>query len=154
MIGEINEVSSMVTTSFFPMEPLEDNGMAILKTQDNVICSLHASLTQWKNLFSFEITGSDGYIIVEGLGDSYGTQKLLLGYRDHVAPFSEKVTEYRGLDRSWYNEWKSFKESIVSSTDPSGNIEDAIQAMKVVFACYKSSKTRKNELVSNFQNEN
>lgn len=147
MIGEIKEVSSMVTTSFFPMHPLEDNGMAIIKTEQNVICSLHASLTQWKNMFSFEITGTDGYLNVEGLGDSYGTQKLSIGKRDYIAPFAETVTEYRGSDKSWYNEWKNFKDCVKDNKTPSGNINDAIQAMKVIFSCYESSKKGKNILV-------
>lgn len=149
MIGDIKEVSSMVTTSFFPMHPLEDNGMAIIKTENNVICSLHASLTQWKNLFSFEITGTDGYLNVEGLGDSYGTQKLSIGKKDYVAPFAETVTEYRGSDKSWYNEWKSFKESVKQNKTTSGNINDAIQAMKVIFSCYESAKTSRNIIIRN-----
>ena len=73
----------MVSTSYYPMERfLEDNGMALMRI-DNVICTLHSSLTQWKNLFSFEITGTDGYISIEGLGDSYGTQKLIFGKKDY-----------------------------------------------------------------------
>ena len=70
--------------------------------------------------------------------------ELMEGVEDIPAPVM-----HEGL--KW--EWESFKESIVLGANPSGNIEDAIQAMKVVFSCYKSSKTRKNELVSSYQNE-
>jgi predicted dehydrogenase len=147
IIGDIKEVSSMVSTSYFKIDPLEDNGMALLKTENKALCFLHASLTQWKNLFSFEITGEEGYTIVEGLGDSYGDQKFIFGKKDYSAPFSETITVYRGKDQSWANEWSSFKNSINTGGNPSGSINDAIKAMKVVFACYESSKIKKNIMV-------
>ena len=37
---------------------------------------LHASCTEWKNLFSFEIYGRDGKLQIDGLGGSYGVERL------------------------------------------------------------------------------
>ena len=37
---------------------------------------LHVSCTEWKNLFSFEIYGRDTKLHIEGLGGSYGVEKL------------------------------------------------------------------------------
>jgi hypothetical protein len=34
------------------------------------------SCTEWKNLFSLEIYGRDGKLHVEGLGGSYGVERL------------------------------------------------------------------------------
>lgn len=62
----------------------EDNVFALLKASDGKIASFHASCTQWKNLFSFEIFGKDGYLLVEGLGGSYGTETLRIGKRKLV----------------------------------------------------------------------
>ena len=39
---------------------------------------LHASWTEWKNLFAFEIMGRDGKLTIDGLGGSYGTERLTL----------------------------------------------------------------------------
>ena len=45
-----------VATYYWQM-PVEDNGFALLKTADGQVAWLHASCTEWKNLFSFEIFG-------------------------------------------------------------------------------------------------
>ena len=34
------------------------------------------SCTEWKNLFSFEIYGRDGKLQIDGLGGSYGVERL------------------------------------------------------------------------------
>jgi len=47
--------------------------MAIFRTASGAMASLHASLTQWKNLFYFEVFGEDGYVIVEGLAQATAT---------------------------------------------------------------------------------
>ena len=41
-------------------------------------CLLHASCTEWKNKFLFEIFGQFGKIEITGLGKSYGEEKLIL----------------------------------------------------------------------------
>ena len=38
--------------------------------------SLHVSCTEWKNLFSLEIYGRTGKIAIDGLGGSYGVERL------------------------------------------------------------------------------
>ena len=44
--------------------PVEDNGFALLKTADGKVAWLHASCTEWKNLFSFEVFGRQGTTVV------------------------------------------------------------------------------------------
>jgi len=103
-LGEFAEVAGFTATRFWNMAPLEDNAFAIMRTEKGQIASLHSSLTQWKNLFSLELFGQDGYILVEGLGGSYGTERVILGKRALLEPFREDITEFRGGDRSWYEE--------------------------------------------------
>ena len=50
----------------------------ILETKTKKIANLHASWTEWKNQFHFEIVGEKGKILIEGLGGSYGKEKLTL----------------------------------------------------------------------------
>jgi len=139
-MGEYREVSCMTGTFYFKGQALDDNGMAIFRMENGATASLHASLTQWKNLFSFEVFGEDGYIRVEGLGSSYGTEKLIFGKRDFDAPFAETVTEYRGGDRSWNAEWKEFVNAIREKREPLGNGVDGLEAMRVALAAYESEK--------------
>ena len=141
--GKIKHITAEMETLFFDMGPLEDNGMAILKSESNALVSIHSSLTQWKNTFNFEITGEDGYIIIDGIGQSYGTEKLILGKRNYTAPFNDSITEYRGADKSWYLEFLEFVESIEQNRTPLGSCEDGVEAMNIVNAAYESSKNKK-----------
>lgn len=55
---------------------VDDNGFAILRTEAGQVAFLHATCTEWKNLFSMEIYGRDGKLSIDGLGGSYGVEKL------------------------------------------------------------------------------
>ena len=60
---------------------LEDNAFMLLRTQTQKIAFLHASWTEWKNMFSFEIFGQKGFLAVQGLGGHYGPERLVVGVR-------------------------------------------------------------------------
>ena len=140
-LGEATEVACFTGIQYFRKQPLDDNGMAIVRFNNGAMASLHASLTQWKNLFSFEVFGEDGYVMIEGLGASYGTERLIVGKRDFNAPFSETVTEYRGADISWKAEWDEFVAAVQEQREPLGNGEDGLEAMRVALAAYESEKS-------------
>ncbi len=142
-LGDFRHVTGFVTTKCFPISPLEDNGFALLRTGSGVIASIHSSLTQWKNLFLFEIFGSAGYFRVEGLGGGYGNEKLSIGKRNPSAPFSEEVVEFRGDDSSWREEWREFEAAIHEAREPLGNATDGLEALKLVNAVYAASKQGK-----------
>lgn len=138
-LGEFTEVVGFTATRFWDMAPLEDNAFALFRTEKGQVASLHSSLTQWKNLFSFEIFGQDGYILVDGLGGSYGTEKVTLGKRALLEPFKEETTEFRGGDRSWYEEWREFVAAIEEDREPLGNGRDGLEALRLVNAVYQSA---------------
>ena len=138
-LGEFTEVVGFTATRFWDMAPLEDNAFALFRTEKGQVASLHSSLTQWKNLFSFEIFGQDGYILVDGLGASYGTEKVTLGKRALLEPFKEEITEFRGGDRSWYEEWREFVAAIEEDREPLGNGWDGLEALRLVNAVYQSA---------------
>ncbi len=140
-LGEFTQVTAFVETNFWNIKPLEDNAFALYRTAAGTAASIHSSLTQWKNLFSYELSGHDGYITVEGLGGGYGTERVALGKRDFTAPFSEEVVEFRGEDRSWHDEWQEFATAINEQREPLGNAADGLEAMRLVFAAYESAKT-------------
>ncbi|MDD5482525.1 MAG: Gfo/Idh/MocA family oxidoreductase [Kiritimatiellae bacterium] len=142
-LGEITEATGMTARRFFTGQPLDEDGMAVFRTSSAATASLHSSLTQWKNLFSFEVFGRDGYAAVDGLGASYGTERLVIGQRDFEAPFSENITEYRGGDVSWKEEWKEFIAAISEGREPLGNGEDGRKALQIALAVYESEKTGK-----------
>lgn len=85
-LGELEEVYGNTSTYFWNMD-VEDNAFALFKTSIGQTALMHTSWTQWKNKFSFEIFGESGYLIVEGLGGSYGTETLRIGRRKKVESY-------------------------------------------------------------------
>ena len=55
-LGDFSQVKGMIGTYFWDM-PVEDNAFLLLRTAGGQVASLHATWTEWKNLFSFEIYG-------------------------------------------------------------------------------------------------
>lgn len=140
-MGDVDEVTCMTGVEYFSKQALDDNGMAIFRMKSGGLASLHASLTQWKNQFSFEVFGEDGYVMVEGLGASYGVEQLIYGKRDFDGPFKNDTTEYRGGDISWKDEWKEFVAAIEKKREPLGNAIDGLEAMRAALAAYEAERT-------------
>src|SRR5262245_21335146 len=92
--GEFTEVSGHVGTFFWDM-PVEDNGFLLLRTAQGQTAWLHASCTEWKNLFCFEVFGRDGKLQIDGLGGSYGTERLsFYRMRPEMGPPDTTIWEY------------------------------------------------------------
>ena len=86
--------------------------------------------------------GEDGYFAIEGLGASYGTERLIVGKRDFSAPFQDHVIEYRGGDISWQSEWREFKSAIAEGRQPQGSDVDGLEAVRATLAAYAAEKSR------------
>jgi predicted dehydrogenase len=140
-LGKIRRVTGFAGSTRWPIAPLEDNGFALLQTEAGVVASVHSSLTQWTNLFEFEIYGETGSLTVRGLGASYGVEKLIISQHDQTGPFSHKTIEYRGGDSSWKSEWEEFASAVAERRQPLGNGEDGLVAMQLVNAAYAASKS-------------
>lgn len=138
--GEFDEVFGVTRTYYWNMQ-VEDNTFALFKRKDGLEAALHTSWTQWKNLFSFEIFGSQGYLIVNGLGGSYGPETLIVGRKvKEGMPPEEEVTEFGGPDISWEEEWKEFLAAIKEKREPLGSGYDGLMANKMIEAVYRSAK--------------
>lgn len=139
-LGEPAEVVCMTSRLYFSAQPLDENGMAILRMASGATASFHASMTNWKNLFSFEVFGEDAYVHAEGLGASYGVETLSIGKRDFTAPFQDHIIQYRGGDTSWRDEWNEFVAAIREGRAPLGDGCDGYEALRVGLAAYESEK--------------
>jgi predicted dehydrogenase len=139
-LGEAREAFGFLSTSFWDIAPLEDNAFCLFRTDKGQIASIHVTWTQWKNLFSFELFGRDGYIIVQGLGGGYGTEKAILGKRAFLEPFREEMVEFCGEDHSWSEEWREFLSAINDNREPLGSGYDGLQAIKLAYAVYESAQ--------------
>jgi predicted dehydrogenase len=139
--GEFTEVSAMLSSSFWPIE-VEDNAFCLLRTAEGITASLHASWTQWKNLFSFEVFGESGYLQIEGLGGSYGPERLVIGERRATGAPTEQQIEFLGEDTSWAAEWAEFTAAIREERAPEASGLDGWQALRLTAAAYESARTK------------
>jgi predicted dehydrogenase len=140
-LGDFARVTGLMSTTRWPIQPLEDNGFVVMQNRDGVVVSIHSSLTQWINLFEFEIYGEKGSLTVQGLGSSYGVEKLIVNRFDPTGPFSHETFEYRGGDTSWKSEWQEFVRAMAGRSEPLGNALDGLRAMEIVNAAYTASTT-------------
>jgi predicted dehydrogenase len=134
--GDFSGVSGHVGT-FFGNMPVEDNGFLMLRTAAGQVAWLHASCTEWKNLFSFEIFGRDGKLQIDGLGGSYGVERLTY-YRmlPQMGPPETTIWEYPGADTSWSAEFAHFAGCVRTGREPWGSLRDAHAALSVVHSLY------------------
>jgi predicted dehydrogenase len=137
--GDFVEVSGHIGTFFWNM-PVEDNGFALLRTAQGKLAWLHASCTEWKNLFCFEIFGRDGKLQVDGLGGSYGVERLSF-YRmlPEMGPPETTIWEYPGQDVSWRDEYAYLVACISEHRQPEGTLADALAALEIVQRLYNLS---------------
>ena len=142
MLGDFSHVDGFARTYFWDM-PVDDNAFLLLSTPTQQTAQLHVSCTEWKNLFSFKIYGRHGKIHVEGLGGSYGVERITLyQMRPEMGPPDTTSWEYPGADRSWQREFSDFLEDIRSDRAPAASVADARAALLIVEAIYGSSGTR------------
>jgi predicted dehydrogenase len=142
-LGDFQEIYAVLTNSFW-QTPVEDNAFCTLRTSTGQVASLHASWTQWKNLFSFEVFGTDGYLVAEGLGGSYGPERLVMGKRPPgFGKPEEQLVEYPDEDCSWSAEWNDFVRAIDAGCSPLADGYDGWQALRMVQAAYASDRERR-----------
>jgi predicted dehydrogenase len=138
-LGDFAEVDGFATTYFWDM-PVDDNGFLLLKTAERKVAFLHASCTEWKNTFSFEVYGRDGKIDINGLGGSYGIERLTF-YKmlAEMGPPETTSWEYPMADNSWDVEFAEFLEDIRLNRQPSAGVRDAIEALTIIEKIYRIS---------------
>lgn len=138
-LGDFEQVQGQVATYFWNM-PVEDNGFLLLRAAGGQVAFLHASWTEWKNTFSFEIYGRTGKLAIEGLGGSYGTERLTF-YRmlPELGPPETEAWEYPMADDSWEAEFREFLEDIRLRRQPQPGIRDAQAALRVVEKVYQEA---------------
>jgi predicted dehydrogenase len=136
-LGDFTTISGFAHTYFWQM-PVDDNAFMLLRTPCDKAAFLHVSCTEWKNLFSFEIYGRDAKLHVDGLGGSYGAERLTF-YRmlPEMGPPDTTSWEYPRGDRSWALEFAEFLEDIRLDRTPSAGLADARAALAVAEEVYR-----------------
>ncbi|HEX3463941.1 MAG TPA: Gfo/Idh/MocA family oxidoreductase [Candidatus Elarobacter sp.] len=135
-LGDFPNVAG-AAPAYFWESPVEDNAFFLLRTARGQVASLHASWTEWKNLFSFELFGRTGKLEITGLGGSYGPERLAhYAMTPELGPPPTTIYEYPMADDSWEAEYAAFLEDIARDRVPDPSVEDARAALAIVEAVY------------------
>jgi predicted dehydrogenase len=142
-LGEFTQADGHVATYFWNM-PVDDNAFMSLRNADGKTAWLHASCTEWKNMFSLEIYGRDGKLQIDGLGRSYGVERLTF-YKmlPQMGPPETSVWEFPGEDNSWQIEMSEFFEDIRLKRTPVPGLKEAKAVLRVVEELYKKAESGK-----------
>lgn len=139
-LGQFTKISGSAHTYFWKM-PVEDNAFMILKNDENKTAFLHVSCTEWKNMFSMEIYGKRGKLEINGLGGSYGVEKLThYNMLKEMGPPETSEWEYPEADNSWSIEINDFFNDIENNNEPEANLKTTLNCMEVIEKIYKDSK--------------
>ena len=136
--GDVELAFAELTSAFWPMA-VEDNAFLCLRLRHGGIAWLHASWTEWKNLFSLEIAHRDAKIEIQGLGGSYGVERLTLyEMRPELGPPDTTSWEWPRGDDSWAAELADVLGAIEGRHGIGATVEDAIAALEIVEEAYQA----------------
>lgn len=148
-----DEVKSFCSNLYWNLD-VEDNVFAILKnSRNNIVASLHSTMTQWRHLFSLEIFLERGYMVINGLitsSMSYtmpgGKEVLTIAANRTLPPQARHASEHRYIyskDSSWNDELGDFFEAIESGIPiENGSSRDGLELMQLIEWIYRNGSNR------------
>ena len=138
-LGEFSEINGFANTYYWD-RAVDDNGFILLKTPNKKTAFLHASCTEWKNLFSFEIYGKKAKLEIQGLGGSYGVERLsFYQMLPELGPPETTIWEFPRGDDSWQREFSALLDDIKHDRHSSPGLSDAQAALAIVEQIAKES---------------
>jgi predicted dehydrogenase len=138
-MGEFTTIDGHAATYFWDM-PVEDNAFVTLRTAAGQTAWLQVSCTEWKNLFSFEIYFERAKLHIEGLGGSYGMERLYY-YKmlPEMGPPETIIYEYPRPEDSWALELNEFLEDIRLNRIPNPGLKEGKRTLEIVERIYQKS---------------
>jgi predicted dehydrogenase len=138
-LGDFTTIDGHAATYFWDMK-VDDNAFLSLRTAGGQTAWLHVSCTEWKNLFSLEIYGRDAKLAIDGLGRSYGIERLAY-YKmlPQMGPPETTTFEYPHGDDSWGDETRAFLDDLRLGREPSPGLPEGIRALEIVETIYQKS---------------
>jgi predicted dehydrogenase len=142
LMGPLPLHSALLRTSFWDA-PVEDNAALLLgapEPRDAPWAMLHASWTEWKNLFSLEVYCRTGKLAVDGLAKSYGSQVLrVYAMKPELGPPDVEETAFAPEDVSWRDEWRSVRAAVRGGDTGADDLDAARYAWTVIEDAYRRS---------------
>jgi predicted dehydrogenase len=135
-LGSWTSIEGHTATYFWDM-PVDDNAFLSLRNASGNSAWLQVSCTEWKNQFSFEIYAKSAKLHIEGLGGSYGIERLhYYQMLPEMGPPETTIFEFSRGDNSWGIETNEFIEDIRLHRDPVPGLKQARAVLEVVETIY------------------
>lgn len=137
LVGDVELAFSELRTDFWDME-VEDNAFIALRARSGAFAWLHASWTEWKNMFSFEIAMRTAKVEISGLGGSYGVERLTLHEMlPEMGPPMTTSWEWPRQDMSWAAEVDDVLRALRGEPAVGASLDDCLAALEVVEEAYR-----------------
>ena len=138
-LGEFVVVDGHAATYFWDTQ-VDDNAFLSLRTAGGQTAWLQVSCTEWNNLFSFETYFKCAKLHIEGLGGSYGLERLYY-YKmlPEMGPPETIIYEFPRGDTSWKLELDEFLEDIALHRMPVPGLKEGRKTLEIVEAIYRKS---------------
>jgi predicted dehydrogenase len=135
--GPVELAYANLPTLFWPTD-VEDNAFIALRLASRGTAWLHASWTEWKNLFSLEVTCRAAKYEMKGLGGSYGQERLTLyAMRPELGPPEEQSWGWPSVDHSWGLELEDMLVARRGGLSMGATLDDAIQTLSIIEEAYQ-----------------
>ena len=138
--GPVQDVTALISADDALASHIERNLLAVMRTHDGALASLHASTTQWRETFRLELGFADGALWLEGFeapGLPYGTETLVKVRRAAGCPHEEAVVTFDG-DDSAAHDVSDFIDAIRTGGRPrfgrSEQVFDTINTLQRIYA--------------------
>ena len=126
--GDVELAFAELRTDFWAMD-VEDNAYVALRPTQGGFAWLHASWTEWKNTFSFEVSG---------LGGSYGVEELtLFAMQPEMGPPPSTTWRWPAQDSSWRLELEDVARALSGEPARGASIDDAIANLTLIDEAYQ-----------------
>lgn len=138
MAGDIEIEFSSLPTIYWDME-VEDNAFMFGKLSNGSPALLHASWTEWKNIFSFEVFLKTAKLEVNGLGGSYGPESFTKHHmKSGLGPPESTTIQYPPGDDSWKLELEDVRKTINGLPHLGADDSDAMANLLQIEKMYKN----------------
>jgi predicted dehydrogenase len=151
-MGDFKNVLGVAKTYYWDLDyfdsgqQVDDNAFFLMQTDEGQAAQVHVSWTQWKNRFSFEIFGRDGFLRMEGLGGYYGPSTLTLARRrPESGPPELELFEFNEQFNTLEMEWQDFVESVRKGERDIAKARDGLKTMRTIDALYRSASSGETE---------
>lgn len=142
LLGPLPLHSALLRTQFWDTQ-VDDNAAIVLgaaSSRDAPWGMFHVTWTEWKNLFSLEITCRTAKFEVDGLVRSYGPQTLRIHrMKPELGPPDTEVAQYPDEDGSWAAEWEHLRDRLADDGALLGDLQDARYAWSIVQEAYQQA---------------